>query len=400
MGHPGQRIAPTCYGLPDTMRLFLVPVLVPMAWAISAVAAVAWSRKRKSKLFPIFMETAGPMTLVSFIPLISSGFQAFDCYAHPSREAGRSLRMDPSISCESDRYRTEIQPPGIAVLLLALLIATLLAFYIWKVPALPFSAPRCFFMTRKFEPNAYYWSTCQLSRNVLVSMCPVLVPDNAFVTANLVAAVSLFYGLAVCLKSPWAIWQENFADGVSSVCIALTAGASVHFAAILHYRDDEGVVSQDDSWTILKAIAQGPLFLSLVTFALLGAYAFKEQLREKVQVKAARIIGNTVPGLQGTPEPLQGALKNFSTKELQNVVMAQNLVWGLAGGVSEALKELPSRHFLFEPTATRPVVKSAYEAMLNEQSNAESRVQKPQQDYIDIPSPEASAEFEDKDITV
>ena len=54
---PGERTAPTCFGLSDTLRLFLVPVLVPIMWTISAAAAVGWSQRASSASFSsVFLE--------------------------------------------------------------------------------------------------------------------------------------------------------------------------------------------------------------------------------------------------------------------------------------------------------------------------------------------------------
>uniref|UniRef100_A0A7S0B8G9 Tyrosine-protein kinase ephrin type A/B receptor-like domain-containing protein n=1 Tax=Pyrodinium bahamense TaxID=73915 RepID=A0A7S0B8G9_9DINO len=285
---------------------------------------------------------AGMLLYLGFLPLITSALVPMMCYKHPA--GTRSLIKFPAILCGSDIHHAML---AIAVPLLACALA-FLAYLIalaWWAPAKSAcsdeSARAAFLRSTKFifercRPDQWFWGCFVLPRSLLMSMVPVLAPDDSRVQVVLFASLLAVYMVLQVRVWPWRVPVMNVLDLVVAMLLVLAiVTAGVAFVPLASTSS-----SSSGFASLLILFLMAPLFLTGCVFLGAGIVTFHRRFmargaedgtvvgcdgRRSSWISASSVFPQTLQS-QGLAEELaaqSAALQDMSAEEVRS------LVWSL-----------------------------------------------------------------------
>jgi len=280
---------------------YAVPLIVKpvLAFLVAGLMAIAWclghalpSRRCLSKVLAdrpspfVLMNSCGFLSNILFVPIAMQAFSIFVCYDHPN--GGSSMLSMPGVLCYEGSWNSQVVPAGLISMVLMLAIYVTLLVLCLRAPSIPKSYQRLTFLLARFRPEAYYWNSCILTRNLLLSCCPSLT-TNAFLVVLLMNVVCMVYGAALVKLSPWRFPLHNSADMVTVYALMLTLLAGVVFSQTpsFHYSPDQDA----PAWKVLQVATLLPLVVAVLALGVVFVHGYLTSKGDKHTEQMQELVG-------------------------------------------------------------------------------------------------------------
>lgn len=292
----------------------------------------------------------GFVSSLAFVPLAVHASQVLNCYEHPG---GRwSMRSMPSMLCYETEWTRTMLPAGIATFVVFVLgMYTVFVYLTIRLPRMESASASVGFLLLRFRPDVYYWSVIMYSRNLLLSVAPVVAPDKPFVVAVLFVLVCTAYMAMVVVYRPWKLGHHNALDVVVTGALATTLVAGASFANAQTYPNSTD--HYDSSWIFLIVCVVAPFFISIACM-LLVIYNFWASEAQRDNRAAATLFRQVLHEMATKADPvfalvetdpeaervLMQNLENFGPHDISTTRWACLLISGLLIGASSTRSSL------------------------------------------------------------
>mmetsp|Transcript_16445 Transcript_16445/g.41847 ORF Transcript_16445/g.41847 Transcript_16445/m.41847 type:complete len:1033 (-) Transcript_16445:117-3215(-) len=257
----------SCLSSSSWQRYAFVASTMPLAVSLCVICFYTSRRLHKGFQHPwataSMSNTLGSMLHMSFTPLVTIALTPMMCYSHPA--GSKSLLKFPSVLCgDSQHHNMLVLAIPLLMLVLCFLASALKT--TWQAPARVASADdasaRAFLSSSRYlfllyRLDRWYWGSALLPRSFMLSLIPVIIPNDSGRQVLVFTAITLMYTVLQVAYQPWRTPLLNSLDqivGVSQLCFLTVVGVAFVPSAAAHVGDTSNHGSTDSLYSALLAL--------------------------------------------------------------------------------------------------------------------------------------------------
>jgi len=215
-----------------------------------------------------------------YIPLCKVALNYYECRSHT--DAPDTLVAYPAVICGSDEHHAAMP---LAIIGIAVYVFGIYALFLWAIIVAPrrYGVSISFrnrfrFLVVRWRPDKWYWGMVYLTRNMLITLVRVVVPNDAVLQCAMMLFVLMITMLMQAGHRPWRDNRNNHTDLLLTISLCFMIVLCFSFVPDKHWRTSD---SGDTSTDFLEAIIVGLLVIVSFAFAAcLSAAAWMWRQRE------------------------------------------------------------------------------------------------------------------------